>query len=136
METELYTKCMGMRTRVMKIGQNVQQFSQYFHSPVYVCMCCVNVSIMSFWLDLFTFPHHYLINRSPLSNKLILLRTFKLAPASTSTTYMYSLCTNCTYYHAIYAAALYLTSRLSASTSLSKFSCSSLHAGIYIMCVL
>ena len=35
-ETELYTKYIGSRTRVMKIGQNVQQLAHYFHIPIHV----------------------------------------------------------------------------------------------------
>ena len=32
-ETELYTKYMGSRTTVAKIGQNVPQLAQCFHTP-------------------------------------------------------------------------------------------------------
>ena len=34
-ETELYTKYTGSRTRVAKIGQNVRQLAQCFHTPAY-----------------------------------------------------------------------------------------------------
>ena len=44
-ETKLYTKYMGSKTKVEKIGQNVWQLAPYFHTPVCsVCMCvCVHI---------------------------------------------------------------------------------------------
>ena len=42
-ETELCTKYMGSKTRVVKINQIVQQFAQYFHNSQKVHVCLVIV---------------------------------------------------------------------------------------------
>ena len=34
-ETDLYTKYMRSRARLVKIGQKVRQLAQYFHTPEY-----------------------------------------------------------------------------------------------------
>ena len=34
-KTELYTKYMGSRTRVVKTSQDVRQLAHYFHTPGY-----------------------------------------------------------------------------------------------------